>query len=80
MLLFLFQPSDDEYCPLCDYVYTDDGYFQYTLINSYDRSVDLGIDVTTYYVNMTSQKWIDGKQVILDFVLKTKSVITLFRS
>jgi len=40
--------------PLYDYVHTDDGQFSWT---EYDSTVQTGY--TTYYLNMTSQRWYD---------------------
>jgi cytochrome c oxidase subunit IV len=38
--------------PLDDYVNTDDGYFNYSLIKTYEMT-----DYKLYILNMTSQKW-----------------------
>jgi PhoPQ-activated pathogenicity-related protein len=40
--------------PLDDYVNTDDGYFNYSLIKTYEMT-----DYKLYIINMTSQKWYD---------------------
>ena len=48
--------------PLCDYVFRDDGYYQYEL---YDTIYQEDRAVTTYYVNLTSQKWFDGQYIAM---------------
>lgn len=41
------------------YVWAEDGEFKWEVIEEYDFE-----NVTLYIVNMTSQKWIDGKRLI----------------
>ena len=57
-MFFKFRRTIDEDCPLCDYVYEDDGFYDFFL---YDHEVQDGCD--TYYLNLTSQKWFDGKYI-----------------
>ena len=46
--------------PLDDYVNAPDATYSYKLIYEYE-----GDGFTTYYLNMTSQKWLTGKELLV---------------